>query len=1160
MAMKEGRTVHSGEKSEAIKMVCFSGRKNFMKRTLHTPKKYGKSLLVLSAFILAGSLSIAAVVKGAGLTSTNVQPMNMETGRTSQNTISFTTVGAIPADGKIKVTYPSGFNVSGASGGTCATMDGTFVTSVSGQTVTLTRQNDGTSQSSGSETCTINGIQNPAVAGSAGTYTIETTNAADVQIDIDPSVAADSIVAALMTSTNVEPASLVAGTTNTVTVTFTTVNAIPNNGRIRVTFPGGFNVSGASGGTCSSMDGGFTTSVTGQEVTIARNSAGTSEPAGAQTCTMNGITNPGSAGSTGTYSLQSTNSSGQLIDTATVSADTITAATPTLTSTNVQPASLNTGATSVVTLSFTTTNNIPANGKIAVQFPSGFVVTGATGGTCSSMDGTFVTSISGQRVTITRQNDGSLQAGGSAETCTVSGIQNPTTASSTGTYSLATLTSTDSVIDTDTGVTADTIVASTLTSTNVEPTSLVASANGTVTVTFTTINSLPNNGRVRVTFPAGFNVSGASGATCSSMDGGFTTSVSGQEVTITRNGAGSPEAPGPQTCTINSITNPGSAGSTGTYTITTLTGASQTIDNDSAVSADTITSATGALASTNVQPASLAAGATGAVTASFTTQNAIPANGKIAIEFPAGFDITGATGGTCSSMDGTFVTSISGQRVTITRQNDGSLQAGGSAETCTVSGIKNPSTAGTTGTYSLATFTSADSMIDSELAVSADTLVAATLTSPAVTPSLVRPRVSTLVTIAFTTQNSIANNGKIKVTFPSGFTVSGATSGTCSTMDGAFATSVSGQTVTLTRSGGSSEVPGAQVCTVSGITNPTTRGTTGTYAIQTTTAADVLHDEATAVAGTVITGGDDSGGGTQTPQVYAMSITAPLGGSFTAGEIIPITWTTQGSTTTPGFVTLSYSIDAGTFWKTIAQNTPNDGEYRWSAPEEQADAVIIKAEATDLASVLASDLSEALSIATENDEQEVQDGAEEGEGEDEQQDEEGDQEQAIEEMVEKKSDDVITTRAELEPGMIVREQSERGVFYLDTLGTKRPFLNEQIFFTYLSSFDDVQVVADGLLAAYPEGTLVPPKAGTVLVKLQTQPEVYALENRDGIVRLRWIASESVARVIYGASWGEYVLDIVESIFMNLGQGEVIDDAGDVTEPQNDMMKRSELGG
>jgi hypothetical protein len=98
-------------------------------------------------------------------------------------TVNFTvpTGGVIPKNGKIKVTFPAGFNVAGAGAGTPTGIDGTVTASVAGQDVTLTRNNDGTNSTAGAKAVVITGITNHATADSTYTFNVTThTSASDL--------------------------------------------------------------------------------------------------------------------------------------------------------------------------------------------------------------------------------------------------------------------------------------------------------------------------------------------------------------------------------------------------------------------------------------------------------------------------------------------------------------------------------------------------------------------------------------------------------------------------------------------------------------------------------------------------------------------------------------------------------------------------------------------------------------------------------------------------------------------------------------------------------------------------------------------------------------------------------------------------------------------
>lgn len=99
-------------------------------------------------------------------------------------TVAFTipTNGVIPKDGKIKVTFPSTFVVTGAGAGTLTGIDGTVVASVSSQTVILTRQNDGTNTTAGAVSVVITGITNGTTGSSTLTLGLATTTTADLAL------------------------------------------------------------------------------------------------------------------------------------------------------------------------------------------------------------------------------------------------------------------------------------------------------------------------------------------------------------------------------------------------------------------------------------------------------------------------------------------------------------------------------------------------------------------------------------------------------------------------------------------------------------------------------------------------------------------------------------------------------------------------------------------------------------------------------------------------------------------------------------------------------------------------------------------------------------------------------------------------------------------
>ncbi|MES3030876.1 MAG: DUF2341 domain-containing protein [Patescibacteria group bacterium] len=276
---------------------------------------------------------------------------------------------------------------------------------------------------------------------------------------------------------------------------------------------------------------------------------------------------------------------------------------------------------------------------------------------------------------------------------------------------------------------------------------------------------------------------------------------------------------------------------------------------------------TAGISATNVQPASLAAGAVGNTTISFTTTSAIPSDGKIVVTLPTSlgsgfvFDSGGATAITSSSgFDGSLAVSVLGNVATITRSGGSSSSAG--AKSITLSHIKNPDLTGSTGTYQIETTNSINETIEEDDAVDADTITAGSLTSTNVEPTSLESATTTVLTVSLTTTNPLPANGKIVVTLPTslagGFTFNtgGSTAvGNITGIDGTLSVSISGNVATLTRSGGTSFAAGAISFTLSNVSNPPSSGSTGVYGLKTTNSSTVTIDESTTVTADAISAG-----------------------------------------------------------------------------------------------------------------------------------------------------------------------------------------------------------------------------------------------------------------------------------------------------------------
>ncbi|TAK05626.1 hypothetical protein EPO33_00560 [Patescibacteria group bacterium] len=521
----------------------------------------------------------------------------------------------------------------------------------------------------------------------------------------------------------------------------------------------------------------------------------------------------------------------------------------------------------------------------------------------------------------------------------------------------------------------------------------------------------------------------------------------------------------------------------------------------------TVTPAT--LTSTNVEPASLVAGRMTTSTITFTQTTSTPANGIIQVTFPSNFILTSVAvlDGTCTSMDGTFATAVVGQVVSITRSG-GTTEPNG-VQTCAIGRVINPGT-GAAGTYAIETQASggATQTIEQDAAVTADTFTAGSLTPANVEPvSLTRGVIGT-VNVSLTTQSAIPVDGKIVVTFPTGFDVSQASGGTCSSMDGSFATAVSGQVVTITRSAGSVQNAAAESCTIANIKNPTTSGSGGTYQIKTTTTGNATIEENTAVAADTFSAPAGAGGGDTTPPGPVTNVSATLG---TDGHSAVLAWTNPADADLAGVRVLRAAVSQAlgtTLTETLAGTYTDLGltagatYYYTFHPVDAAGNV--RTDATEYPFVVTASTSTPPATPP-----------------------------GTPPSAPPASPAAPTLPAGVAAGDLVRGTTA-AVYAVSSDGKRHAFPNETVYRTWFPDFSGVKTVSDATLAALPLGKNVIMRPGTHPVKIVSDPKVYAIEP-GGV--LRWIPSEGIAQDLYGSSWAARVRDVDATLFADYASGE-----------------------
>jgi len=114
-------------------------------------------------------------------------------------------------------------------------------------------------------------------------------------------------------------------------------------------------------------------------------------------------------------------------------------------------------------------------------------------------------------------------------------------------------------------------------------------------------------------------------------------------------------------------------------------------------------------------------------------------------------------------------------------------------------------------------------------------------------------------------------------------------------------------------------------------------------------------------------------------------------------------------------------------------------------------------------------------------------------------------------------------------GDLIKMDGLSSVYYLGADGKRYVFPNEQTYFSWYSDFSGVVTIPQSELEGYSLGANVTIRPGTKLVKITTDPKVYAVE-ADGT--LVWVPSEAVALALYGENWAQRVIDVPDGFFTN----------------------------
>ncbi len=127
----------------------------------------------------------------------------------------------------------------------------------------------------------------------------------------------------------------------------------------------------------------------------------------------------------------------------------------------------------------------------------------------------------------------------------------------------------------------------------------------------------------------------------------------------------------------------------------------------------------------------------------------------------------------------------------------------------------------------------------------------------------------------------------------------------------------------------------------------------------------------------------------------------------------------------------------------------------------------------------------------------------------------------------------IQTKAAASTGDLIKMAGNASVYYLGADGKRYVFPNSTTYFSWYPDFSGVVTIPAAELQSYPLGGNVTMRPGTKLVKITTDPKVYAVEP-NGV--LRGIQTEAQATALYGTNWNKRVVDVPDAFFTNYTTG------------------------
>ena len=265
-------------------------------------------------------------------------------------------------------------------------------------------------------------------------------------------------------------------------------------------------------------------------------------------------------------------------------------------------------------------------------------------------------------------------------------------------------------------------------------------------------------------------------------------------------------------------------------------------------------------------------------------------------------------------------------------------------------------------------------------------------------------------------------------------------------------------------------------------------------------------------------GGGGGGGGLITAST---TVTVDQMGGLTGGADHSISWNTTGSSTD---VDVYVSYDDGETFTLIASGQPSTSDYVWAVPNVGADKARIRIDIRNGAGVLDTNTTDAFAITQDSTKtlENVEDVA---------------AADPVSSLFPSKEEVAQLLSGDLSIGDLVKVDSLPAVYMIGGDGKRHPFPNERIFYSWYDGFESLKTISVSKMAGLSLGESVRVRPGTWLVKITSDPKVYAVEP-GGVIR--WIKNELVASELYGDRWNQRIVDVASSLFEGYSLGTPIE--------------------